>query len=181
MTLLLLILVVCVGSLAHLAYSLLLKSRSVKRIRTEAFTSEAPKKRIPTADYTTVFPPSQRHVLGELLGTEVKEPLNPLITESLVKMDVDYRDANPSSRIFSGFTVGEVNALGNFPDYAKLSGVPAPSPVNSFNIDSASPRPYRPFRWAYHQTMCKLFREHHLLPETNARFSLPQDGTKLLD
>lgn len=39
------------------------------------------------------------------------------------------------------------------PDYSKLSGVPAPSPLWEFNIDKAKARPYRPFRWKYHQHM----------------------------
>ena len=50
--------------------------------------------------------------------------------------------------------MGEVRALGDFPDYAKLSGVPLPQPYPECNIERAIPRPYRPFRWAYHQTMC---------------------------
>ncbi|KAG6817080.1 hypothetical protein H0H87_012848 [Tephrocybe sp. NHM501043] len=39
------------------------------------------------------------------------------------------------------------------PDYARLSGVPAPKPLHNFNLDKANPRPYRPFRWEYHQNM----------------------------
>ncbi|KAI6019653.1 hypothetical protein F5J12DRAFT_904094 [Pisolithus orientalis] len=37
------------------------------------------------------------------------------------------------------------------PDYAKLTGVPAPKPLHNF--DAARARPYRPFRWEYHQNM----------------------------
>ncbi|UNI25003.1 hypothetical protein JDV02_010713 [Purpureocillium takamizusanense] len=88
-----------------------------------------------------------------MLGIDVENPLNRLPTESLVRMDEDYRNADHGSKIFSGFTVGEIEALGNFPDYAKLSGVAEPSPLVGFDIDSAAPRPYRPFRWPYHQTM----------------------------
>jgi hypothetical protein len=40
-----------------------------------------------------------------------------------------------------------------FPDYAALTGVPAPDPYVGFDIKRAIPRPYRPFRWKYHQTM----------------------------
>ncbi|KAF9239669.1 hypothetical protein BU15DRAFT_87969 [Melanogaster broomeanus] len=39
------------------------------------------------------------------------------------------------------------------PDYAKLTGFPEPKPVYDFDIDTAKPRPYRPFRWEYHQNM----------------------------
>ncbi|KAG6816735.1 hypothetical protein H0H87_003435 [Tephrocybe sp. NHM501043] len=42
------------------------------------------------------------------------------------------------------------NAL---PDYARLSGVPLPRPLLNFDIKAAKARPYRPFRWNYHQTM----------------------------
>lgn len=39
------------------------------------------------------------------------------------------------------------------PDYAKLTGVPAPKPLPNFDLDTAKSRPYRPFRWEYHQNM----------------------------
>ncbi|KAF5386832.1 hypothetical protein D9615_001673 [Tricholomella constricta] len=39
------------------------------------------------------------------------------------------------------------------PDYFRLSGVPAPTPLNEFDITKAKARPYRPFRWEYHQNM----------------------------
>ncbi|KAF4550537.1 Hypothetical protein D9617_17g048060 [Elsinoe fawcettii] len=53
----------------------------------------------------------------------------------------------------TGFSMTDIRALGDFPDYAKLSGVPLPIPYSTFNIDKALPRPYRPLRWPYHQTM----------------------------
>jgi hypothetical protein len=40
------------------------------------------------------------------------------------------------------------------PDFAQLTGFPHPKPVHDFNIACARPRPYRPFRWEYHQNMC---------------------------
>jgi len=40
-------------------------------------------------------------------------------------------------------------------DYFKLTGVPSPKPLLDFDVGEALPRPYRPFRWQYHQTMCK--------------------------
>ena len=49
----------------------------------------------------------------------------------------------------------EIKALGDFPDYEALSGVPLPEPYKEFDIKTALPRPYRPFRWQYHQTMCE--------------------------
>lgn len=53
----------------------------------------------------------------------------------------------------TGFTVEEIKRLGDFPDYATLSGVPLPQPYKDFDIANAQPRPYRPLRWPYHQTM----------------------------
>ncbi|KAJ9622706.1 hypothetical protein H2203_006357 [Taxawa tesnikishii (nom. ined.)] len=53
----------------------------------------------------------------------------------------------------SGFTLEEVLMLGDFPDYAVLSGVPLPKAYPEFDIRTAKPRLYRPIRWAYHQTM----------------------------
>ncbi|RPB24237.1 hypothetical protein L211DRAFT_752249, partial [Terfezia boudieri ATCC MYA-4762] len=43
--------------------------------------------------------------------------------------------------------------LGLYPDYAALSGVPWPEACVDFDPQRALPRPYRPFRWPYHQTM----------------------------
>lgn len=39
------------------------------------------------------------------------------------------------------------------PDYFALCDIAPPTPLPDFNIDKAKPRPYRPFRWDYHQTM----------------------------
>ncbi|KAM4054530.1 HRQ family protein [Hirsutella rhossiliensis] len=106
------------------------------------------------------FPPSQRALLAEVAtaassavdGLDADFDLStcPKLT---LEIESDYRCADPATFLFSGFTVGEVRALGDFPDYAKLSGVPLPGPARDFNIDNALPRPYRPFRWPYHQTM----------------------------
>jgi hypothetical protein len=49
----------------------------------------------------------------------------------------------------------EIQELQDFPDYAALSGIALPDPYLEFDIKKAMPRPYRPFRWAYHQTMCR--------------------------
>jgi hypothetical protein len=46
-----------------------------------------------------------------------------------------------------------------FPDYASLSGIPLPKAYLGFNITRALPRPYRPFRWVYHQTMCMYYHQ----------------------
>ena len=54
----------------------------------------------------------------------------------------------------TGFSTLDVRALGRFPDYAALSGVRLPHPVDAaWDISRAVFRPYRPFRWRYHQHM----------------------------
>ncbi|PHH86151.1 hypothetical protein CDD83_10651 [Cordyceps sp. RAO-2017] len=110
--------------------------------------------------YSRTFPPSQHALLSDV-APEVLSPIYEreadfdLSTspEKVLELDADYRLADPERFLFSGFTVGEVRALGDFPDYARLSGVPLPSPALNFSIDHSKPRPYRPFRWPYHQTM----------------------------
>ncbi|KAF7359370.1 hypothetical protein MSAN_01279600 [Mycena sanguinolenta] len=38
-------------------------------------------------------------------------------------------------------------------DYFALAGIRAPVPLLDFDVDKTKARPYRPFRWEYHQTM----------------------------
>jgi len=52
-------------------------------------------------------------------------------------------------------TKAERKGLGLYPDYAVLSGIPWPKAYLDFDPERALPRPYRPFRWPYHQTMGK--------------------------
>ncbi|EHK96339.1 hypothetical protein M7I_7984 [Glarea lozoyensis 74030] len=53
----------------------------------------------------------------------------------------------------TGLSTEEIIALGDFPAYDILTGVPNPSPFKEFNPLTAVTRPYRPLRWNYHQTM----------------------------
>lgn len=156
---------VCAGTFTILIHALLYKGKTLSRISGRSVSPpsspvKASKPKSPSADYSKVFPPSQRHVLGEIAPTPLSAGGQPapidlsVSPRPILALDEDYRQADPSKYIFSGFTVGEVKALGNFPDYAKLSGLPPPTPLHDFNIDDAQPRPYRPFRWSYHQTMC---------------------------
>ncbi|KAL2680456.1 hypothetical protein Neosp_008057 [[Neocosmospora] mangrovei] len=117
--------------------------------RHDGFTAGITKKSASGSDYTNVFPPSQRAAVFPN-GTAADLTFD---NKRILEIDKDYRLADPSSYIFSGFSVREVLSLGDFPDYAKLSGVPLPSPLPNFNVDKAVPRPYRPLRWVYHQTM----------------------------
>lgn len=112
----------------------------------------------PSKNYADALPPQRRHVL-----TAVQEASAPpkKVDEAEVKrfslpMTMDYRTSRVERYTPTGFSTEEIKALGDFPDYAKLCGGPLPQPYNEFSIDKARPRPYRPFRWAYHQTMCEL-------------------------
>ncbi|KAF9691617.1 hypothetical protein EKO04_010374 [Ascochyta lentis] len=102
---------------------------------------------VPAPDYSTTFPPSRRHVLGE--SKDTLQGYN----ECLIPLETSYHNAADDLRTPCNFSVAEIKALGDFPDYAALSGVPLPKPYHEFDIQKALPRPYRPFRWAYHQTM----------------------------
>lgn len=108
-------------------------------------------KKATNSGYVKIFPPSQRSILCP------GEPAIDLASSSVQIHAVgsDYRLASPSTLIFSGFSIKDISRLGDFPDYARLSGVPLPSPLPNFEIEKAIARPYRPFRWTYHQTMCK--------------------------
>lgn len=117
----------------------------------------------PPVEYKNIFPPYQRETLGK-----VAEKYPSPIKEKLLSGDIDdvefrnnvipftanYEGCGPSAYTPMGLSMAEVKALGDFPDYAELSGVPLPNPYKEFQIDTAIARPYRPFRWAYHQTMC---------------------------
>ncbi|EFQ34303.1 hypothetical protein CGRA01v4_03873 [Colletotrichum graminicola] len=118
-------------------------------------TEKTPGKIGQDLSYVNSFPPPQRPKLVEL-GSQyanVEEVDLATATKPLLKLDADYRTASPNEFNFSGFSIADIKSLGDFPDYATLSGVPLPSPLTGFNVDKAVPRPYRPFRWAYHQTM----------------------------
>ncbi|KAH8638070.1 hypothetical protein IG631_05840 [Alternaria alternata] len=106
-------------------------------------------------DYSDTFPPSRRFVLTETKNENKDESQGPTPgwQKRVLPMETSYMDADDSAFLPCGFSVKEIKALGDFPDYATLSGVPLPNPYPEFDINKALPRPYRPFRWSYHQTM----------------------------
>ena len=114
------------------------------------------------ADYKNIFPPSTRETLPHAAKTsQQKKALRGSLVDEIVfrkniiPFEADFRECGPSTYTPMELSLGEVEALGDFPDYSALSGVPSPEPYRNFHIETALPRPYRPFRWAYHQTMCK--------------------------
>jgi hypothetical protein len=116
------------------------------------------------ADYTDVFPPSRRFTLAEIhsnVSSILGKPWDALIQsppeskKECLPITTSYLDAKTPMFTPCGFSTEEIKALGDFPDYATLSGVPLPRPYHEFDIKKAIPRPYRPFRWNYHQTMCE--------------------------
>lgn len=111
-------------------------------------------------NYVDTFPPSRRPFLGDLNvlpSSEKAESTStqPDLSSNMVSMETSYLDADDSLCMPCGLSVKEIKALGDFPDYSTLSGVPLPKPYPEFDLKKALPRPYRPLRWAYHQTMCR--------------------------
>ncbi|KAI1373529.1 hypothetical protein F4677DRAFT_429192 [Hypoxylon crocopeplum] len=114
------------------------------------------------SDLLATLPPSQRGQLSKMVETmpaAQRQAMGDLAFDqntcarSLLGFEEDYRTADDSKYCYSGFSVRELKALGDFPDYSTISEVPMPRPYPEFDIARAKPRPYRPFRWAYHQTM----------------------------
>jgi len=117
-----------------------------------------------TPDYKDVFPPSARDALRKshdylpdaVRRTFVNEPIRKphKARKCVMPFDLPLDDVQNNVYTPTGFSIEEIRNLGDFPDYAVLSGVPLPQAYKGFDISRALPRPYRPFRWAYHQTMC---------------------------
>lgn len=108
------------------------------------------------SDYAQILPPQRRESLGNLDNNAFSSTVvdEKEIAKQVLPMTTDYRTCPDERYTPTGLSVKEIKALGPFPDYAELSGFPLPQPYQEFNIDKALPRPYRPFRWSYHQTMC---------------------------
>ncbi|KAI1777344.1 hypothetical protein F4818DRAFT_345527 [Hypoxylon cercidicola] len=141
-----------------------LGGRNASRPSTPSLEKQASSKPLAssTSDLFATFPPSQRGQLNKMVESMPAAQrqamgdlsFNPSVfARSLLDFEEDYRTADDSKYCYSGFSVRELKALGDFPDYSALSEVPMPQPYLEFDINRAKPRPYRPFRWAYHQTM----------------------------
>lgn len=119
----------------------------------------------PELDFSNVFPPSRREALAKLFPDAITGPGRSI--RQLSQMPPDYKKRLPSEEVWdadrfadhvtaTGFTLEEIKRLGHFPDYAALGGVSLPREYEGFEISTARARPYRPLRWAYHQTMCTM-------------------------
>lgn len=116
-------------------------------------------------DYSNAFPPNRREALAKLSPDAMKGAGRSV--KQLSQIPPDYKKCLPSEEVWdadklvnhvtaTGFSLEEIKRLGDFPDYAALSGVPLPREYEGFQISTAKARPYRPLRWAYHQTMCTI-------------------------
>jgi hypothetical protein len=169
--------VFCLTTITYLALSqkqrdvlfrrLQLRERRASSARTPP-RSLSPEKKAPLivpspTEYIESFPGSRREALanvvetmpeaskGNLVGLNCDESMT---SDMMMSLESNYMDVDGSKHTPTGFSVDEIKALGDFPNYAALSGVPLPEAYSNFDIDKALPRPYRPFRWTYHQTMC---------------------------
>ncbi|KAK8118062.1 uncharacterized protein PG998_006343 [Apiospora kogelbergensis] len=113
---------------------------------------------------SVVFPPSRRSAVAQLLPpsklakkqTSIDVPeLRSKQLPTTHTQDLD----RPDQYTPTGISTQEIKAMGAFPDYSVLSGVPYPKPCPSFDITKAAFRPFRPFRWTYHQTMAVMKME----------------------
>ena len=126
--------------------------------------NEAPVAALTANEWLDTFAPPRREALVQAAQSLPPEQRKRIATEqvnqhalkeSIMPFTADYTKCDSSRYTATGVSLDEIRALGDFPDYAKLSGVPLPEAYTSFNIETAMPRPYRPLRWAYYQTMCK--------------------------
>lgn len=129
--------------------------------RQSVFQSKEATATIEKHPWALQFPPSRRHTLASLKLKGSSGSYQNIPPEILRKRAV------PSARTAdwdqddlytpTGFSMQDIRALGRFPDYSVLTGVRYPSPYGpQFDINKAIFRPFRPFRWSYHQTMGKL-------------------------
>lgn len=152
-------------SLAACAFVLLIlgllvrfaKGKSAITPTTKKNSSKTPNEKYP---WLLQFPPSRRHTLADL---KLKNSTAPYTTPS---PDVLSRLAIPSTSTPdwdkdnqwtpTGFSTQDLRAMGRFPDYSVITGTRYPKPYGDhFDIKKAVFRPFRPFRWSYHQTMGK--------------------------
>lgn len=121
---------------------------------------EKEQKAKPDLPYLLQFPSSRRHVLATLPGFKKADvqAVTPETLKSQALPTVTPPDFDKEGFYTpTGFSTQDIKQLGRFPDYAALSGVRDPNPVpENWDISKAKFRPYRPFRWGYHQHMALM-------------------------
>ncbi|KAK3994277.1 hypothetical protein QBC44DRAFT_262383 [Cladorrhinum sp. PSN332] len=114
----------------------------------------------PQLPHLLQFPPSRRHTLARFSQFEKHRgpsEIHPEILKSRALTTTRDHDFQDNLYTPTGFSTQELGALGRFPDYSVLSGVPHPEPVSSsWDVSRAIFRPFRPFRWNYHQHMALM-------------------------
>ncbi|KAK4235397.1 hypothetical protein C8A03DRAFT_46467 [Achaetomium macrosporum] len=117
---------------------------------------------VPNPPFLLQFPPSRRHVLAQLPKVEkcsqpAAIPAGVLSSHALPTTTEESNIRQHTLYTPTGFCTREIELLGRFPDYALLSGVPHPEPCSpTWDISKAVFRPFRPFRWKYHQHMALM-------------------------
>ncbi|PQE12735.1 hrq family protein [Rutstroemia sp. NJR-2017a BBW] len=118
---------------------------------------------IKTASYLDTLPPSRRCTLPEV-AKGLPPRFGAILTASNPSDDVISKNKLPMVHAYNlgfetpkytptGFSTLELKAMGDFPAYDILTGVPLPRAYDGFDPVKARSRPYRPLRWQYHQTM----------------------------
>ncbi|KAK3313640.1 hypothetical protein B0H66DRAFT_566664 [Apodospora peruviana] len=108
------------------------------------------------------FPPSRRHALASLPGFEKSAHELKEVSAEMLKSRALTTTKKPDlseDNLYTptGFSTQDIRKLGRFPDYAVLSGVRDPNPTGpEWDINKAVFRPFRPFRWGYHQHMALM-------------------------
>lgn len=131
---------------------------SLPRERLQEKLSSAPKSLPPKSSsddsLAHILPPSRRLFLPSHIDPHSRHISESTVLQNQIRMNADSKSCEATQYTPMGFSKRDIQQLGKFPNYATLSGIPLPSPFPDFDIDKALPRPYRPFRWNYHQTMC---------------------------
>ncbi|KNG90475.1 hypothetical protein ANOM_001272 [Aspergillus nomiae NRRL 13137] len=101
--------------------------------------SLSPEKR--TVQCADVLPPQGRQALAAALEftTGINEVSEEKVLKHILPMTTDYRSCEEDKYTPTGFSIAEIKALGDFPDYAKLSGVPLPQEYLECEIKKALP------------------------------------------
>ncbi|KJR84142.1 uncharacterized protein SPSK_09114 [Sporothrix schenckii 1099-18] len=127
-----------------LAYVVLTFHKRIVRPTKPTKTTSSSQKSTADPDGLAYFlPPSRRQVLPPPFGTVEKDSV---------------KEGEGGFVSPTGIRLCELRRLvGSFPDYAVLSGVPHPQPCPAgFTLETARFRPFRPFRWRYHQHMALM-------------------------